>query len=239
MNLLQFDSEESWGQGVASFWRDRLRTQPRLKICLASGNTPNRIYAAMARAVAEGQVSFRQAEIFALDEYGGLAQDDPGRCANMLRRFLVDSIDLPKERFHVLDTNAPNLEQVCRDYDAAIGPGFDLALLGIGLNGHLGLNEPGSPVDSPTRRVEMHPASVSGSSQYVSQSRLPTWGVTVGLKQLLASKEVWSLVNGPKKAEIVHRSLKGEIDISVPASLLRTHPRSYLMLDAQASALIG
>ena len=159
MNVLRFDSEESWVQGIVSFWRDRLRVQPRLKICLPSGHTPNPIYSAMARAVAAGQVSFREAEIFSLDEYGGLAADDPGRCANMLRSYLVDLIDLPKNRFHTIDTTASDLDKLYREYDAAIGSGFDLTLLGIGLNGHLGLNEPGSALDSPTRRVEMPTAA--------------------------------------------------------------------------------
>src|SRR5882724_11285601 len=120
MNLFHFDSEEGWVQGLVSLCRDRLRVNPRLKMCLPSGHTPNKIYAAMAYAVAEGQVSFREAEIFALDEFGGLAADDAGRCVNMLRRFLVDNIDLPKESFHTLDPDAPDLDQVCRDYEIAI-----------------------------------------------------------------------------------------------------------------------
>jgi len=239
MNLLHFDSEESWIQGVASFWRDRLRTNPRLKMCLPSGHTPNKIYAAMARAVAEGQVSFREAEIFSLDEFGGLAADDGGRCANMLRHFLLDSIDLPKERFHAIGTNAGDLDRVCHDYDAAIGDGFDLTLLGLGLNGHLGLNEPGSPIDGITRRVELHPTTVSGSARYLTHTRLPTWGVAVGLKHLLASREVWLLANGPTKAEIIRRTLQDPIGVSLPASLLRKHPHSFLFVDSDAGALIS
>jgi glucosamine-6-phosphate isomerase len=238
MNLLHFDSEESWVQGVAAFWRDRLRTNPGLRICLPSGHTPNKIYADMARAVTDGQVSFREAEIFSLDEYGGLARNDEGRCANMLRRFLLDAIDLPKDRIHTIDTEASNLDKLCREYDAAIGDGFDLTLLGLGMNGHLGLNEPGSPADSPTRRVEMHPTTISGSAKYLTHSKLPTWGVAVGLKQLLASKEVWLLANGSAKAEIIRRTVKGPIDISTPASLLRKHPHSYLFIDSEAGALI-
>jgi 6-phosphogluconolactonase/glucosamine-6-phosphate isomerase/deaminase len=190
----------------------------------------------MTRAVAAGRVSFRQAEIFSLDEFGGLAPDDAGLCSNMLRRFLIDAVDLPKERFHALDPNAPNVDQICREYDAAIGAGFDLTLLGIGLNGHLGLNEPGSAVDSPTRRVEMHSTTVRASAGYLTHSRLPTWGVAVGLKPLLASREIWLLANGSAKAEIIQRALKGPIDVSIPASLLRKHPNSYAFVDAAASS---
>jgi 6-phosphogluconolactonase/glucosamine-6-phosphate isomerase/deaminase len=238
VNLLYFDTEELWVEGVASFWRDRLRANPRLKMCLPSGHTPNKIYAAMGRAVAEGKVSFAEAEIFALDDFGGLAAEDPGRCANMLRRYLLDFIDLREERFHPIDTTSPNLEQVCRDYEATIGTGFDLTLLGLGLNGHLGLNEPGSAPDSLTRRVEMHPTTISASSSYLTHAQLPTWGVAVGLKQLLASKEVWLLANGPAKAAIVHGALTSPIDASLPASFLCKHPRGYFFMDANAGALV-
>ena len=108
----------------------------------------------------------------------------------MLRRYLLDGIDLPTDRFHFLDTEAKDLAKVCRDYDVLIEGrgGFDLTLLGIGLNGHLGLNEPGSSHESTTRRVAMHESTIKSSAGYLTHSNLPTWGVGVGLKHLLGSK---------------------------------------------------
>ncbi|PYJ86105.1 MAG: hypothetical protein DME22_06565 [Verrucomicrobia bacterium] len=238
MNLLRFDSEGAWVAGVASLWRDRLRTNPRLRMCLPSGNTPIRIYAAMAESVKRGLVSFRNAEIFALDDYGGLAPDDEGKCANILRRFLIDHVDLPNDQFHFIATDEPDQARVCRDYDRRIGDGFDLTLLGIGLNGHLGLNEPGSAPDSATRRVEMHASSIEASTDYLKHSNRPTWGVTVGLKQLLASKEIWLLASGAKKADIICRAVKGDVTTEVPATLLQKHPNCFLSVDAEAGALL-
>jgi glucosamine-6-phosphate isomerase len=238
MNLFKFDSEEAWVRGVANLWRDRLNTNPRLRMCLPSGNTPNKVFAAMGRAVKERQVSFQRAEIFCLDEYGGLSPDDPGRCANMLRRYLLSGIDLPEKQFHRIDIDAPDLDAVCCEFDRAIEPGFDLTLLGLGLNGHLGMNEPGSPEDSPTRRVELAPSTTASSAAYLTHSSLPTWGVAVGLKQLLGSKEVWLLVNGPAKAEIVRRTVTESIGTQLPASLLRNHSNSFLIVDAAAGAQI-
>jgi len=87
-----------------------------------------------------------------------------------------------------------------------------------------------------TRRVEMAASSVKSSAGYLSHSNLPTWGVTVGLKQLLASREVWLLANGAKKAEIVARTAKGEVTQDVPASMLRQHPNAWLIVDAEAGA---
>jgi glucosamine-6-phosphate isomerase len=240
VNILKFDSEAAWINAVVSLWRDRLRTNPAVRMCLPSGHTPNRIYAAMGESVKQGLVSFRKAEIFALDDFGGLAQDDPGRCRNMLQHFLLNAIDLPKDHFHWIDTEAADLEKICRDYDALINSrgGFDLTLLGIGLNGHLGLNEPGSSLDDTTHRVQMHESTVKASAGYVSHGNLPTWGVGVGLKHLLGSKEVWLLANGVKKAEIIQRTEEGTITSEAPASLLRQHPNSWLMVDAEAGKLL-
>jgi len=235
MNLLKFDSETAWVDGTASLWRDRLRSNPRLRMCLPSGHTPNPIFAAMGQSVAAGQISFKQAEIFALDEFGGLAPDDEGLCANMLRRYLLKHIDLPEKNFHGID---PNAKDVAQEYDQLIGQGFDLTLLGIGLNGHLGMNEPGSSIDGATRRVELHPTTVASSAKYLTHKNLPTWGVAVGLKHLLGSKEVWLLANGPKKAQIIQRAAKGPVSNDVPASLLRNHPNAFFMVDAEAGALV-
>ena len=238
MNLLRFDSEAAWVNGMTGLWRDRLRLNPGLRMCLPSGHTPNKVYEAMGRSVESGEVSFREAEVFALDEFGGLASDDPGRCRNMIQRHLLDGIDLPRERFHFLDTEAHDLERVCGNYDRLIesSGGFDLTLLGIGLNGHLGLNEPGSAVDSPTRRVQMADSSVKSSAGYLAHSKLPTWGVSVGLKHLLSSREVWLIANGGRKAEIIARAAKGEVTSEIPASLLRSHANAWLMVDADAGA---
>lgn len=238
MHILKFDSEAAWADTAASLWRDRLRDNPRLRLCLPAGNTPKPIYAALVKSVAAQQVSFREATVFALDEYGGLAADDPGGCANMLRHCLVSHIDLPPGQFHWLDAQAEDRDQVCGDYDAAIGRGFDLTLLGLGLNGHLGLNEPGTAPDSTTHRTQMQASSIRASRGYVTGPQLPTWGLTVGLQQLLASPEVWLLARGTAKAEVVRQVVLGPPTAAVPASLLQRHPNCCLMVDAAAGALL-
>lgn len=236
MNVLHFDSERSWLNGVTTFWRDRLRNNPELRHCLASGNTPIPVFREMVQACQSDQVSFREASIFALDEFGGLAPDDPGRCRNMLRRDLVNEVDLPGQSFHFFNPEAADLDAECRAFDRAAGDGFDLVILGIGSNGHLGMNEPGSAVDSPTRRTDLHPTTISSSARYLSHSQLPTWGLTVGMKQFFSSKEVWLLATGTAKASIVQQAVRGEISEQIPASLMRRHPNCSLFVDALAGA---
>lgn len=236
MNILRFDSTQSFIQALAETLCYRLWRNPALRLCLPSGNTPLPLYAALVDAVRRRELSFRHARIFALDEYGGLAPDDPGRCVSMLRRHLIDHIDLPPERFHFLDTLQPDIDRACAEFEAVLnspdadadaeqgtekreggekgGGGLGLTLLGIGRNGHLGLNEPGSAADSPTRRVALHAQSTDAARSYVRGSQLPTWGATLGMRQILGSAEIWLLGSGPAKAAIIERLVKG---VSGPA----------------------
>ncbi len=238
MNVLHFDSPEHWVSGAASLWRDRLHVNPALRHCLASGNTPVPLYRALAQSVKQGQVSFSRATVFALDEFGGLEADDPGTCRNMLRRDLVDQVDLPTESFHFLNAQAPDLQAECRRFDRVIGQGFDLVVLGIGLNGHLGMNEPGSARNSLTRPSELHASTVSSSARYLAHQRLPEWGLTVGMKQFFDSKEVWLIATGPAKAQIVRQAVRGEMTEQVPASLMRRHANCWLLVDGGAGSLL-
>lgn len=238
MNLLQFDSEFSWVAGVATFWRDRLRSQPALKHCLASGNTPIPVYREMVQSAKRGDVSFRKASVFALDEFGDLPEDDPGKCRHMLTRDLVSHVDLAAENFHFFNPDAADLQAECEAFDRKVGNGFDLVLLGIGLNGHLGMNEPGSAPDSPTRRVDLHATTISSSAKYLTHQHLPKWGLTVGMQQFANSREVWLVATGKAKAEIIKKIVRGEVTTNVPASLMRQHPNCTLFLDAAAASLL-
>lgn len=238
MNLLRFDSESAWVNGVCAFWKDRLRSNAHLKVCLPTGFTSAPVYAEMVRSVRAGHVSFAGASVFALDEFGGLPADDPGRTRNTLLRQLLAAVDLPTAAFHFLDPDAPDFERTCQRYDTAIGDGFDLVLLGVGLNGHLGMNEPGAAADSPTRHVDLHDSTIRSSARYFTHRHLPRWGLTIGLKAILSSKEVWVLANGGAKAAIIRQAVKGDVTPDVPVSLLRQHPNCSLFVDADAGALL-
>ena len=207
-------------------------------MCLPTGLTPVPIYDRVAAAVAAGEVSFARAEAFLLDEFGGVAASDPGRCEKMLHRLLIARIDLPPARFHRFDL-AGDIDEVCRAYERTIGDGCDLTLLGVGTNGHVGMNEPGSPVDSPTRRVELAATTIQSSARYFAHTNLPEWGLTVGLKAILAAREVWLLANGAAKAAIIRQTLRGEISPANPASLLRRHENCSLFVDLDAGALLN
>jgi glucosamine-6-phosphate deaminase len=222
---------------VAALFIDRLKARADLRLCLPTGLTPVPIYDRIAGAVAAGEVSFARADVFLLDEFGGVAADDAGRCDQMLERFLIARVDLPPARFHRLDLTG-DLDAVCREYEARIGEGCDLTLLGIGTNGHVGMNEPGAAGDSLTRRVSLTPDTIAASARYFGHDRLPTWGVTMGLGTLRRSREIWILASGAGKAAIVERTLHGPVTDDVPSTQLRDHPSVLLIADDEAVAAV-
>ncbi|HXE79292.1 MAG TPA: glucosamine-6-phosphate deaminase [Vicinamibacterales bacterium] len=230
-------SPERWADYVAETLISRLQVQPTLRLCLPTGLTPVPIYERVARAVSAGRVSFKHAEVFLLDEFGGVEPGDPGRCDQMLRRFLLDRVDLPDERFHRFSLDG-DIEAECQAYEQAIGSGCDLALLGLGENGHIGMNEPGSPVDSLTRRVDLAPETTAATARYFSHDRLPTWGVTMGIATIMRSREVWLIAAGTRKKTIVRRTVRDPISTQLPASLLRGHPTALLIVDNEAGGEI-
>ena len=238
LRILRAGTGEQWATYIAETLIARLQVTPSLRVCLPTGLTPVPVYERIAGAVAAGRASFARAEVFLLDEFGGVAPDDTGRCDQMLRRDLLDRIDLPPERFHRFALDG-DVDAECGAYEQAIGSGCDLTLLGIGRNGHVGMNEPGSGPESLTRRVELAPETTAASARYFSHDRLPTWGATMGIATIMRSREVWLLATGTGKAPIVRRVVRDAISPLVPATLLRSHPAAMLIADADASALLG
>jgi glucosamine-6-phosphate isomerase len=234
MTLVRAGTPAEWATWVAERVIERVRQTPALTLCLPTGLTPLPIYDRLADAVRTGRVSFAQAVVVLLDEFGGVAAEDPGRCDQTLQRFLLDRIDLPPGRFHRFDLSG-DLDAACRAHEAAVGTGCDLALLGVGVNGHIGMNEPGTPADTLTRRVALAPETTAAAARYFSHDGLPTWGVTMGIGTIRRSREVLVLASGPAKAPIARRIVEGPVTPDVPATLLRDHDNAQLVLDENAA----
>ena len=192
------------------------------------------MYVEMGPAVASDRLSFSTATIFLLDEFGGIPEDDPARCAGALQRDLLDYIDLPPESFHRLHPEADDLDVELADYRSKVlAAGLDLTVLGLGPNGHIGLNEPGSAADSITRRAMLHPETKAAMEGYGGATS--EWGLTLGIDEIMTSREVWLIVTGSSKAKIVQEVLEGPITPDRPASLLRDHPNARALVDDAAA----
>jgi glucosamine-6-phosphate deaminase len=209
----------------------------RVVLGLATGRTPLGVYAELARMHRAEGLSFREVVTFNLDEFDGLAADDPGSFRVFMHEHLFDHVDLDPANVHLLPADAGACgAAACAEFEAAIraAGGIDLQVLGIGLNGHVGFNEPGSPADSRTRRVALHP--VTRRSYGASLGRAaPTHALTMGIATIREARALRVLAFGRSQAELVARFFAGEPRAELPATLLRDHPDARVLVDAAAA----
>ncbi|MHB8890472.1 MAG: glucosamine-6-phosphate deaminase [Candidatus Limnocylindrales bacterium] len=227
----------TWAERVAAELATRLVERPSLRICLPTGDTPSPVYAALLTAEARGEASFGASTVVMLDEWVGLPSGDPARCDVRLRTELLDRLGTPPAAFAAIDVDASDPEAAAGRHDAA-ARGLDLAVLGLGMNGHVGFNEPGSRPDDPTRLVCLAISSREAAVARYGATRVPTAGITVGLARLLESREAWLLVTGERKASMLRRALDEPEEPDCPASYLRRHSRLTVFADDAAAGLL-
>jgi glucosamine-6-phosphate deaminase len=232
---LEVAAAGEWAAGVAADLAARIRASPALRVCLPTGDTPAPVYRALGALARTGAVSFADVEIVLLDEYLGLAPGDPARCDGRLRRELLDGLQRPPRAFHRIDVDGPDPVAAARAHDAVAARGLDLTLLGLGMNGHIGLNEPGTTPTDPTRVVDVEPSSSAVAVERYGAATPPTRGITIGIGRLLASSEIWLLVTGERKAAILRRVLDGPETPEVPATYLRRHGSLRILADDAAA----
>jgi glucosamine-6-phosphate deaminase len=237
IHVVRYESPAHWAEHVAARFAAFLADEPAARMALPTGATPEPIYSGIVEAVRAGVASFRQAQVFLLDEFGGVPADAKGRCDVMLRRALLDHVDLPPAHYHRLTPEAEDVAAMCAAYDASMQGPLDLVMLGIGRNGHVGMNEPGTSPESVTRRVELAPGTTQASVRYFGEgAQLPTWGVTLGLREILAARTIWIIASGQGKADIVRDVLLEPVSAQRPASLLRGHANCWFFVDAAAAS---
>jgi len=203
-------------------------------VMVAGGASPLDLY----RRVGERGLELGHLEVFALDEYVGVPPDDPRTCGNLLRAAVADAWRIPPERFHAVSPVASEALASVRRHEALIAAagGLDVVVLGLGRNGHLGFNEPGSAADSSGRLVELAPVSVEANREWFGGRYAPEVGVTVGLRTVLSARRALLVAFGPHKADAVRAMVEGPVGEACPASLLRGHPDVHAFLDEAAAA---
>ncbi len=227
-----------WAATVAAWLAVRLAERPALRVCLPTGDTPSPVYAELVAGEWRGEVSLASATVVLLDEWVGLPPGDPARCDARLHDELIDQLAAPPSFVPIAVDAGPDLEAVAAAHDAVVARGLDLAVLGLGMNGHVGFNEPGSRPDDPTRLVRLALSSREAATARYGAGAVPTAGITVGLARLLEAGECWLLVTGSRKAAILKRALDEPEGPDCPASYLRRHPRLVVFADEPAAALL-
>jgi glucosamine-6-phosphate deaminase len=217
---------------------NRLRARPRLRLILPTGKTPRGVYAALRGHAADGSLPTGQATLFQLDEYLGVGPTEERSYRAYLRREL-QGVDFGA--FHGLDGSAPDPQAECSRHQALLDQApIDLAVLGLGRDGHVAFDEPGAPVGAGARRVRLHPTTrADAAAEFGGIEHVPQEALTVGLRTLLAARELLMLVSGDAKARALRAMLEQMPGEHCPASLLRGHPRLTVVCDAAAASLLA
>lgn len=216
-----------------------LEMNPTASIALPTGNTPVGMFEVLIAASQRGEVDLGRFQLFCLDEYLGVTPDDPNTLTSWLKRTFIEPAGIPMEHVHTLPVDDPDPEAAAKRYDDAIGAAGHLALavLGIGNNGHVAYNEPGSGADTRTRVVDLGQDSIDQAAGYFHGASVPTKAMTVGVGTLLESGRIVLIATGAGKAEIIRRALREPMSADIPASWLRLAPeRVTVILDEAAAA---
>lgn len=240
MNIIEFESKEQLGKEAAGIIAKTIAAKPDAVLGLATGGTPIDTYKELIQLHQAHQLSFKQTKTINLDEYAGLDPEHENSYMTYMKRHLFDYIDLPQSQYFLPNGNAAHLEKECLRYDQLIEDvgGINLQLLGIGQNGHIGFNEPGTLFNSKTHVVQLDENTRQANARYFSSiDEVPTHAITMGIASILSSKKILLLASGKSKAKVIQYLEQAEIHPDFPASALKLHEDVTVLIDREAGSL--
>jgi glucosamine-6-phosphate deaminase len=239
MNILKVTNYEEMSKTAADYIINKARQNPNITLGLATGGSPVGTYKNLIQDHIQNGTSYNNVTTFNLDEYIGLSGENPNSYRYFMNSILFDHLDIQKKNTHIPSGVAKDVQEECLNYESMLKHhgGIDLQILGIGSNGHIGFNEPGTPFSSKTQIVDLAPSTREANARFFSNiNEVPTQAITMGISTIMQSREILLLVSGESKSEAVQQLLYGEIDEQFPASVLRLHPNVKIIVDEAALA---
>ena len=233
---VKIQPKEKMNAEIANLFIETVKSNPNCVLGLATGSSPLGVYKLLIDAYNNGEVSFKDVKTFNLDEYVGLDGSNDQSYRYFMNTNLFDHIDINKE-----NTNVPSgigeYETLATEYDNKIeeAGGIDLQILGIGSDGHIAFNEPGTPFDSLTHVAELAQSTIEDNSRFFNSiEEVPTKAVTMGLASIMRAKKIVLIATGANKADAIQGLLLGLITEELPCSILRNHPDVTIYVDREA-----
>lgn len=214
----------------------KIEQNPKCILGLATGSSPIGTYQRLVEMYKKGKISFKNIKTYNLDEYCGIDRTHPQSYYYFMHDNLFNHVDIMEENVHVPYAAGDNLDADAKAYTDELNKvSIDLQLLGIGGNGHIGFNEPGTPFDQETFIVTLTDKTRQDNKRFFNSiDEVPTHAMTMGIKNIMNSKEILMLISGEAKADTVVRLLNGPVDPSFPASILHEHPNTTVIIDQAA-----
>ena len=241
MNFIKVKDENELGKTAARLVCDAIHQKETSTLVFPTGNTPLGMFKELVSLYQSGKVSFRKSKLIELDEYYGIRKDDERNLFAWLNRELLQQVDFQPENIHRFDSFGPDPQVEARRMEKIVNDsgGIDLLVLGLGMNGHLGFNEPGTRIDSPTRLVDLTPESIMSSANYWGAgAEIPRQGFTLGMDVLLKARKTTLLVQGAAKAQVLKETLEGPVTDRLPATYLRNLSDLTIFADNEAVRMI-
>lgn len=241
MKIIIAKDYEELSQKAFEVMAEVLDKNPNAVLGLATGSTPVGLYEKMAEDHVKTGRSYKGVSAFNLDEYVGLSAENDQSYRYFMRKNLFDKIDIDLDRTEIENGLAPVAEEECARYNALLAKTpRDIQLLGIGANGHIAFNEPGTPFETETHVVDLTQNTIEMNARFFKDiSEVPRRAFTMGPKNIMDAKRILILASGANKAAAVYGMVKGEVTEALPASVLQRHPDCVLIADKEAAALLG
>jgi len=238
MNLFITKDYEELSAKAYEIVKKILLEKPDATLGLATGSTPVGLYKLMAADCKKGEVSYKNVKSYNLDEYVGLGVGDEQSYVEFMRKNLFNHIDIDLKNTHLPDGMDADMQKACDRYNEMLANAeIDVQILGIGGNGHIAFNEPGTSFDSVTHIVNLTEKTIEDNARFFdSIDEVPTKAITMGIANIMAAKSIIILASGANKADAVFAAVKGKIDESCPASILRTHKNVTFIADIDAAS---
>ena len=227
---------EDMSREAAQIIFDALKENEKFSLGLATGSTPEGMYDVLATLINDERLDLSHLTTFNLDEYVGLDEDDDQSYHYFMDKHLFSKLDIPKENINILDGVANDLDKEVKEYESLIDEvGIDIQVLGIGRNGHIAFNEPGTSFESLTHKVQLTDETIEDNSRFFEKKEdVPTEALSMGLKTIMKAKQIILLISGDNKQRARELFVSGEVSEDVPASILHNHDNVILITDEAA-----
>jgi galactosamine-6-phosphate isomerase len=240
MQLKIYKNYQELSEAAANEILYLVKTKPAAVLCLASGDTPRLTCKLFVEKAIREKVDLSHITFIGLDEWVGIPPENDGSCHYFFQHELIEPLHFSGDQVHLFDAMSSDLQGECMKIDNVIFEkgGIDLMIVGIGMNGHIGFNEPGVSFDNYSHVIDLDDTTLSVGQKYFKTRVNIQKGITLGLKHLLESRKVLLLANGTKKAGVIQKTVETEVSSSFPASIMQKHSNGFVMADEEAAGLL-
>ena len=240
MKTLRFANYEELSAYTATEIVNAIVENPSLTLCMASGHTPLRTAELMVQQLLDKKIDYSQITFLGLDEWVGLSPENEGGCYYFFKTKILEPLKFKASQYFFFDAMAADLQAECKKMDNIINGkgGIDIMLVGIGMNGHIGFNEPGTSFKILSHVIELDDTTKTVGQKYFKEETVLHKGITIGLGHLMNAKKVFLKADGTRKAEVIKKTVDGEVDESFPASIMQLHANGFVVIDEAAGSLL-